>query len=343
MSIRLRNPLKMLRSNKLALDFGSGRSRIASPNGDILLDEPTVIALEQGADGVLAVGAEAKSFLGKAPERIHVIRPVDHGAVLDFDAAKALLRVYLRRIQPDDGSRLSVSMIAPQCATALERRTLADCCRAAGVGHVDIVAAPLAAAAGAGLDIRQPKGQLLLGVGHGLAEASVICLADVVQSEANRYAAHSFTEAVAQHIVAGRHVVIGENMAEHALTELAWADRPQTPRAMTVTGKDAASGTPASVELTDADLEHALDVPLGELETLVRRVMEKAPAELVADIAETGLNLYGGGAQLTGLDRFLARRIGLRTRVVQAPAFAAVRGAAATLRPDLDFRRLLVR
>jgi len=341
MSLRLRNPLKMLRSHQIALDFGSGCCLIASPVGDILLDEPSVIALEQGT--VLAVGTEAKSFLGKAPERIRVARPVEAGVILDFEAARQLLRQYLNRVVPDDGSRVRVSMVVAQGVTALEKRTFSDCCKAVGIGNCDLIGAPLAAAAGAGLDIRQPKGLLVLGIGHGLAEASVLCLADVVQSESSRYGAQSFHEAVAQHLAGRYQVGIGENMAEQAAIQLAWATRPETPRTMTLTGKYTSNGTPCALELTDADLEHALDTPLAELEALVRRVMEKAPAELVADIAETGLSLYGGGAQLAGLDRCLGQRLGLRTRVVREPRLAAVRGAAATLRPDLDYRRLLVR
>lgn len=341
MSLRLRNPLKMLRSRQIALDFGSGRSLMASPQGEILLDEPTVIALEQGA--VLATGTEAKSYLGKAPERIRVVRPVEAGVIQDFEAARLLLRRYLDKVLPDDGGRISASVIVAQGVTALERRTFADCCKAAGIGHCDIIGAPLAAAAGAGLDIRQPKGLLLLGIGHGLAEASVLCLADVVQSESSRYGAQSFHEAVAQHLAGRFQIGIGENMAEQAAIGLAWATRPEAVRGMTLTGKYTSNGTPCALDLTDADLEHALDIPLAELEALVRRVMERAPAELVADIAETGLSLYGGGAQLAGLDRYLSQRLGLRTRVVQEPRLAAVRGAAATLRPDLDFRRLLVR
>jgi rod shape-determining protein MreB and related proteins len=343
MSLRLRNPLKMLRSNQIALEFGSGRCVMASPKGEMLLEEPTVIALENGPGTMLAAGTEAKTFLGKAPERIRVIRPVEAGVIQDFEAARQLLRHYVSLVLPDDGSRVSASVVVSQGVTSLEKRTFADCCKAAGIGHCDLIPAPLAAAAGAGLDIRQPKGLLLLGIGHGLAEASVLCLADVVQSETSTCAAQSFHEAVSQHL-AGRHQVgIGENMAEQATIRLAWATRPDSPRSMTLTGKYTTNGTPCALELTDDDLEHALDVPLAELETLVRRVMEKTPAELVADIAETGLSLYGGGAQLAGLDRYLGQRLGLRTRVVAEPSRAAVRGAAATLRPDLDFRRLLVR
>ncbi len=343
MSLRLRNPLNLLRSHAIALDFGSGRTIITDPQSEVLLDEPTVIAIEQGTGTVIATGVEAKSYLGKAPERIQVIRPIQAGVITDFDSAKALLLSFFKRVCPDNGTRLKVCAVVCHGITELEKRTFADCCKAAGAAKVDLVDAPLAAAVGAGLDIRQPKGRLMLGIGAGLAEASVLCLADVVFSETARLGADIFHEAVAQHLAARYKVSIGENMAEQATLHLAWAERPAETRSMTLTGKYSGSGTPCALELTDDDLKGALDGPLDALEALVRKTMDKTPAELVADIAETGLTLYGGGAQVHGLGSALGARLGLRSRLTQEPSMVTVLGAAATLRPDLDFKKLLVK
>lgn len=341
MSLRLRNPLNLLRSQALAIDVGSARTRIATPQAQILLDEPTVIAIDQGSGAVIATGAEAKSYIGKAPERIHIIHPVQAGVIVDDDSAKALLRLFLGRVAPDDGTRIRVCAVVSQGITSLEMQSFAKCLNAAGASRVDLICSPLAAGVGAGLDIRQPKGRLLLGIGAGLAEVSVLCLSDVVQQETARIGADHFHEAVAQHLAARYQVAIGENMAEQATLQLAWAERPAETLRMTLTGKYAASGTPCALELTDADMEGAVDAVVDSLESLVRKVMEKTPSELVADIADTGLTLYGGGAQLHGLDAALGRRLGLRTRVAPEPSTAAVRGAAAILRPDLEFRKLL--
>jgi rod shape-determining protein MreB and related proteins len=343
MSLRLRNPLKLLRRQAIALDVGSGRTVITNPQSEVLLDEPTVIAIEHGTGAVIASGAEAKSYLGKAPERIQVIRPIQYGVIVDFESAKTLLRLFFRRVLPDDGSRLYVCAVVCHGITELEKRTFVDCCKAAGASKVDLVDAPLAAAVGAGLDIRQPKGRLLLGIGAGLAEASVLCLSDVVSNESARLGAELFHEAVAQHLASRYKVAIGENMSEQATLQLAWAERTAETRRMTLTGKYSGSGTPCALELTDDDMEGALDGPVGALEVLIRSAMEKTPAELVADIAETGLTLYGGGAQVLGLDSALGRRLGLRTRLAPEPSLAAVFGAAATLRPDLDFKKLLIK
>lgn len=343
MSLRLRNPLNLLRSHAIALDAGSGRTIITNPNSEVLLDEPTFIAIEYGTGTVIATGAEAKSYLGKAPERIQVIRPIQAGVIVDFESAKALLHGFFQRVAPSDGSRLSVCAVVCHGITELEKRTFADCCKAAGAAKVDLVEAPLAAAVGTGLDIRQPKGRFLLGIGAGLAEASVLCLADVVFSESASIGAELFHEAVAQHLAARYRVAIGENMAEKATLQLAWAERPAETRHLTLTGKYSGSGTPCALELTDDDLEGALDGPLAALEALVRKVMDKTPAELVADIADTGLILYGGGAQVRGLDLALGSRLGLRTRLAQEPSMVAVLGAASTLRPDLDFKKLLIK
>lgn len=343
MSLRLRNPLKMLRSNAIALDMGSGNTRIASSEGVMLLSEPTVVALEHGGATVIATGAEAKTYLGKAPDRIHVVRPVEAGAVVNFEAARELLRRFLASVQPSDGTRIKACVVVAQGLTELEKRTLADCCKAAGIGHLDLVSAPLAAAVGAGLDITQPKGRLLLGIGNGLAEASVLSLTDVVHSETIKCGAQAFHDAVARHLAEHQQISIGDNMAEQATLNLACVAAPDVPRILTLTGKYAASGTPCALELTHADLDGALAGPLAVIESLVRSVMEHTPADLVADIGDTGLLLYGGGAQLCGLDRWLGERLNLRITKAQDPQMASLRGATAVLRPDLSFRKLLVR
>lgn len=343
MSVRLRNPLKMLRSKAIAIDIGTGQTIIANPNGEVLLNEPTVIALEQGSSKVIVTGTEAKTYIGKAPDRINVARPVEAGGIVNFDAARELLRRFLAQAQPDNSARIKACIVVSHGLTELEKRTILDCCKAAGVSKAELVSAPLAAAVGAGLDITQPMGRLVLGIGAGLAEASVICLADVVHSETIKCGGEAFHNAVTRHLTAQYQISIGENMAEIATIALAHAKPSATERALTLTGKYAATGTPCSLELTQADLKDALAGPLDELEKLVRSVMEHAPAELVADIGESGLLLYGGAAQLCGLDRYLTERLKLRVVRAKEPNLAGVRGAAAALRPDLNFRKILLR
>lgn len=343
MSLRLRNPLKMLRSNAIALDIGSGHTRILTPQRDVLLNEPTVIAVELGSGEVIVTGAEAKTYLGKAPDRIRVLRPMEAGSIVDFEAAKQLLQRFLSRVLPDDGSRIRACVTVPQGLTELEKRTISDCCKAAGISQADFVSSPLAAAVGAGLDITAPKGRLLLGIGAGLAEATMVSLTDVVHSESIKCGGNSFHEAVTRHLLATRQVSIGENMAEQATLQLARVAPGDRPGRLTLTGKQAATGSPIALELCQTDLDGALDATVDELEALVRSVMEHAPTELVADLGETGLLLYGGGAQLCGLDQCLAKRLDLRVVLAEDASLAAVRGAAAALRPDLGFRKLLVR
>ncbi len=347
MSLRLRNPLKMLRSNAIALDMGTGQTRIANAQSEVLLDEPTVVAIDQsagqGAGQVIAIGTEAKSYIGKAPDRIRVVCPIEAGVIVDFEACRELLRRFLARVLPTDGTRIKACVVVTQGLTELEKRTLTDCCKAAGIGATEVLSAPLAAAVGAGLDIAEPKGRLLLGIGAGLAEVSVVSLAGIVYSETIKCGAQTFHDAVAQHLAAQRSVLIGGNMAEQATLHLASATPSDAPRALTLTGKYAATGAPCAIELTQADLAGALDGPLAQLEALVRSGMEHAPAELVADFADTGLVLYGGGAKLCGLERYLGERLKLRVTLAHEPQLASLRGGASVLRPDLGFRKMLIR
>lgn len=344
MSIRLRNPISMLRSVQYGLDAGTANTLITNVTGDVLLDEPTVIAFDQDAKAPIATGTEAKSYLGKAPERISVVRPIDAGVIVDFEAAKALLRTFLSRVLEGNGARVKLCVVVPLGVTELERRTFEDCCKAAGASKVLLLSAPLAAAIGSGLDIRASKGRLLLGIGAGLAEASVLCLSDIVLSQSAPLGANAFHIAMMRYFAATRQVAIGENMAEQTTINLASATPPALAsggRIMTVTGKQSMTGTPCAEEMKEADLAGALAEPLQALVDLVRGVLEKAPAELVADIAETGIHLYGGGAALQGLPEFFEATLKLKTRIAEEPRTASVRGAAAVLRPDLDFKNII--
>lgn len=346
MAMRLRNPLSMLKSVQYALDAGSANTVITNINGDVLLNEPTVIALDQDTNTVIATGTEAKSYLGKAPERIRVVRPISGGVVVDFDAARELLRLFFSRVHHGEGSRVKICLVAANGITALERRTFEDCCKAAGVSKAFTITAPLAAAIGSGLDIRAPKGRLLIGIGAGLVEVSILSLADIVLSQTAPLGADAFHAAMTHYFASTRQFAIGENMAEQTTIHLASAhlastEATGTERTFTVTGKQSATGTPVAEELTGADVEGALDATLGSIVELVRSVLEKAPAELVADVADTGIHLYGGGAALHGLTEYLQKSLGLKARIAEGPELASVRGAAAVLRPDLDFKNLM--
>lgn len=341
MAIRLRNPLKLLRSTSFAVDAGSSRTVITTSTGDILLDEPTVIAIDQDTGSVLATGTEAKSFLGKAPERIRVVKPIVGGVITDFDATKRLLQAFFKQVLPNDGSRVTICACVNCGITALEKRTFADCLKAAGISRVHLLSAPLAAALGAVMDIRAANASLLLGIGGSLAEVSAICLSDMVHCESQPYGAACFHAAVTHHFAATNQVAIGENMAEQITCQLATALPTGESRSFTVTGKNSMTGTPCALDLTEADMEGVLDSCLADLAGMVRGVMEKLPAEIVADIANSGLHLYGGGARLAGVAEWFAKELGLRCRVVGDPELVQVRGAAATLRPDLGYKDLL--
>ncbi len=339
--MRLRNPLKLLRSTSFAVDAGSSRTVITTATGDVLLDEPTVIAIDQDNGTVLATGTEAKSFLGKAPERIRVVKPIVGGVIVDFDAAKRLMQAFFKRVLPNDGSRVTICACVNCGITALEKRTFSDCFKAAGISKAHLLSAPLAAALGAVMDIRAANGSLLLGIGGALAEVSAICLSDIVHCQSQPLGAACFHAAVSHHFAATHQVAIGENMAEQVTCQLASATPDGPSRALTVTGKNSMTGTPCALDLTEADLRGVLDAPLAELAGMVRGVMEKLPAELVADIADSGLHLYGGGARLAGVAEWFAHELNLRCRVVGEPELVQVRGAAATLRPDLGYKDLL--
>jgi len=275
-----------------------------------------------------AVGKLAWQMLGRTPDSIQAVRPIRHGVISDFELCETMLRYFLRKASEGArGFRPRVLIAVPGSITAVERRAVFNSAERAGAGRIWLIEDSRAAGIGAGLPVAEPLASMVCDLGGGTTEIAVMSLADVVSSQSIRIAGDAFDEAIVRWMRRRYSLRIGELSAEQlkiAIGSAAVLDHELTHE---VSGLDTASGIPRRALVTSEEVREALSEPLQEIVDAVRRTIERCPPELIADLADTGMVLTGGGALLRGIDRFLSRQLGIPVRIADAPRTAVVRGA----------------
>jgi rod shape-determining protein MreB and related proteins len=280
---------------------------------------------------VHAVGSDAKRMIGRTPANISASRPLRHGVIADFEVAEEMLRHFIRRVHRGRFSSPRVVMCAPSGITEVEQRAVDEACRSAGARQVHLIEEPLAAAIGAGVEIEEPAGQMVLDIGGGTSEVAVLSMGGIVVSRAVRVGGYEFDEAVAAHLRNEHRLAIGEGSAEEVKLRIgsAWRLRPE--EEFDVRGRDLASGLPRNLTLTSTEVRAALAEPVQQVVDAVHETLEQTPPELAADIARSGLLLAGGGALLRGLDERLHEETGMHVRIAASPLTCVVEGAGRAL------------
>jgi rod shape-determining protein MreB len=267
-------------------------------------------------------------MLGRTPDSIQAVRPIRHGVISDFELCETMLRYFLRKVaEGSRGLRPRVLIAVPGCITAVERRAVFNSAERAGAGRIWLIEDSRAAGIGAGLPVAEPLASMVCDIGGGTTEIAVMSLADVVAAQSIRVAGDAFDEAIVRWLRRRYSLRIGELSAEQlkiAIGSAAVLDHELTHE---VSGLDTASGIPRRALVTSEEVREALAEPLQEIVDAVRRTIERCPPELIADLADTGMVLTGGGALLRGIDRFLCRQLGIPVRIADAPRTAVVRGA----------------
>jgi rod shape-determining protein MreB len=327
----LDNPLSLLAS-ELAIDLGTANTLVAVRGQGIVLDEPSVLAIRQrgGSREVVAVGAGARQMLGRTPEGIRAVRPIEASVIHDYDATEIMLRYFIARVL---GRRPLVKPRALVCVplglTQEQRRAVQDCTRAAGCREVKLVAAPIAAALGAGLPVGEPRGTLVCDLGAGTTEIAVLSLGGVVASQSLASGGDAMDRAIADHLIRVHQVEVGIQSAEAVKIEL--GVEPGSGRAMAVTGRQPGSGLLRQVTVGAADAATALTAALQALIEALHQTFARTPPDLAADILDGGLVLCGGGALLAGLEERLGQTTGLPVVRAEHPLRAAVMGTETLL------------
>jgi rod shape-determining protein MreB len=314
----------------MAMDLGTANTLIYVRGKGVVLDEPSVVAVDQESGKVVAVGKEAKSLSGRHGQGTITCRPLRDGVIHDFEMATHMIRTFLSKVfHRVPLSRPRLVMAVPTGITSVEKRAVIEAGEVAGAGKVRLVEEPMAAAIGTGLAVDQPEGQMVVDIGGGTTEVAVISRFSITFSESLRIAGDEANEAVLRYIREEHKLGISENMAEVVKMKIGSAVPLGKPMEVKLRGKDLLSGMPRTISLSDAQIREVLREPTMAVVDAVRRVLEKTPPDLASDIAESGIWLAGGGALLKGLKQIIQESLGVEAYVSEDPLRSVIRGAGA--------------
>ncbi|MDM8009360.1 MAG: rod shape-determining protein [Parasphingorhabdus sp.] len=336
-----------LQSLDLAIDLGTANTLIYVRNRGILLNEPSVVALEtnEGVTKVRAVGSDAKLMMGKTPRNISVIRPLKDGVIADLDVAEQMIKHFIHKVHPKKPGifrRFDIVVCIPSGSTNVQLRALRDAASSAGGSGIFFIKEPMAAAIGAGIPVTEPVGAMVVDIGGGTTEVAVLSLQGLAYSASGRMGGDKIDDAIASHIRRKHNLAIGESTTELVKHEIASAVSPVGDgRTMHIKGRDLVNGMPKKIAITEAEIAHAIAEPVGQIGETVLNALEQTKPELAADIMEQGIVLTGGGALLGRIDEFIAEKTGLAVTIAEDPLTCVANGAGRALEDPL-YRNALI-
>jgi len=319
-------------SQDIAIDLGTASTLVYIRNQGIVLNEPSVVAIEKQTNQILAVGEEAKKMMGRNPSHIEVIRPMRDGVIADFEMTERMLRYFIQKTlkrRPLVRPRMTIGI--PSRITQVEQRAVQESAELAGGREVYLIEEPVAAAIGAGLPITEPTGNMVVDIGGGTTDIAVISLGGIVHSESVRIAGDQLDGAIMNFLKRDYSLLIGDHMAERIKIEIGSAYPLTEKKQMPVKGRDLISGIPRTILLDDTEVREAIQESLGTIVRAIRTTLENTPPELAGDIMDRGIVLTGGGSLLAGLDTRLREETGLPIVTVDDPLTSVVLGVGKTL------------
>lgn len=334
------NPLSLGRD--LAIDLGTANTLIYVRGQGIVLDEPSVVAINANDGRPVAVGLEAKRMIGRTPNHIKAIRPLKDGVIADFEVCEKMLRYFIQKVHASKWSKPRMVICVPSGITGVEQRAVQDAAEYAGARKpVHIIEEPMAAAIGADLPVHEPSGNMIVDIGGGTTEVAVISLGGIVTAQSVRVAGDELDEAVLQYIKKEFSLAIGERTAEEIKIQMGSAWPLEQELTADIRGRDLISGLPRTLQVTTEHIREALAEPISAIIDAVKTTLDKTPPELAADIMQDGIMLTGGGALLGGLDERLAHETGMPIRVADEPLYSVVIGSGRALE-NIDAMRGLM-
>lgn len=323
-------------SNDLAIDLGTANTLVFLKGKGIIINEPSVVAIDKKSNKVLAVGADAKRMLGRTPGNIVATRPMKDGVIADFEIAERMLKHFITKAHNRSTFvRPRIVISVPSRITQVEQRAVRDSAELAGAREVYLIEEPIAAAIGAGLPIADPSGNMVVDIGGGTTDVAVISLAGIVYSQSVKVAGDKMDEAVLQYIKRKYNLYIGELVSEQIKLEIGSAYPLEERRSFVVKGRDLVSGIPKTLVMDDAEVREALADPISAIVNAIKVTLENTPPELAGDIIDRGIILTGGGSLLRGLDVRLREETNLPIISVDNPLTTVVLGTGKVL-DELD-------
>ena len=334
------NPLALGRD--LAIDLGTANTLIYARGQGVVLNEPSVVAIDITDGRPVAVGLEAKRMMGRTPGRIKTIRPLKDGVIADFEVCEKMLRYFIQKVHASRWSKPRMVICVPSGITGVEQRAVQDAAEYAGARKpVHIIEEPMAAAIGADMPVHEPSGNMIVDIGGGTTEVAVISLGGIVTAQSVRVAGDELDDAVMQYVKKEFSLAIGDRTAEEIKIHMGSAWPLDEELTADIRGRDLISGLPRTVPLTTEQVREALAEPVSAIVDAVKATLDRTPPELAADIMESGIMITGGGALLAGLDRRLTHETGMPINIAHDPLFSVVIGSGRALE-NIDAMRGLM-
>ena len=316
----------------IAVDLGTANTLVYVRGDGIVLDHPSVVAIDIRDGTVLSVGADAKRMIGRTPGHIQAIRPLEDGVIADFDVCEKMLRYFIQQVHSRRWAKPRMVICVPSGVTGVERRAVQEAAEHAGArSPAYIIEEPMAAAIGAGLPIAEPTGSMVVDIGGGTTEVAMISLGGIVSNQSIRIAGNELDEAIIQHLKQEHGVAVGIRTAENIKMKLGAAYPLETELVAEVNARDLATGLPRTVNFTTTEIREAMAFPLMAIIDAIKVTLDSTPPELAADVMERGIMLTGGGALLVGLVERLTEEIGMKVLMAPDPLNSVVLGAGKAL------------
>ncbi|HFK0651121.1 TPA: rod-share determining protein MreBH [Listeria monocytogenes] len=309
----------MFGTTTIGIDLGTANILVYSKEKGIILNEPSVVALNTNDGTVLAIGQEAKEMIGKTPTSISAVRPMKDGVIADFDLTSGLLREIMRRISVSGVRKPNVVVCTPTGATSVERRAISDAVRSTGARSVVLIEEPVAAAIGADLPVAEPVANVIVDIGGGTSEIAIISYGGVVSSTSIRTGGDHMDEEIIQYIRKNYNLLIGQTTAERIKMELGYAPIEHVTQTADIRGRDLLTGLPKTIQVSSTEIQSALAETLQRILEAIRNTLELCPPELSGDIVDRGIILSGGGSLLQGFRDWLVQEIDVPVHMAPSP------------------------
>lgn len=323
----------MLFSRDIGIDLGTSNTLVADRKGRILINEPSVVAVDVKTKRVVATGNQAKQMIGRTPGSIVAVKPLNYGVIADFDMTSDMLRSFIYRSSKRNlFTRTRVVISIPSNVTEVERRAVEDAVRSAGAQDVELIEESMAAALGAGLPVFEATGSMVVNIGGGTCDVAVLSLGGVAASKSIKVGGDAFDEAIVLHMKDKHDLLIGSNTAEDIKLKIGSANIYDGEAAMEVKGRKLTNGLPKSVEITSAEVREVLSVPVNDILNAIKETLELTLPELAADIIDKGIYLTGGACQLRGLADLISKETGIAVHIPEKPTECVALGTSIKLR-----------